>query len=136
MKAWIPLYCLLAGSCDAATGALLLAAPATVYSLLGLSPLPTPAVYASFVGAFVLAVGLTYLYPFLLAKTERVRRWEVVFETTAISRLAVASFLTVAILAGAMDPLWSLVLFTDLSLALFQLVYLRRLAGQERGANR
>lgn len=134
MKAWIPLYCLLAGSCDAATGALLLAAPATVYSLLGLSPLPTPAVYASFVGAFVLAVGLTYLYPFLLAKTERVRRWEVVFETTAISRLAVASFLTVAILAGAMDPLWSLVLFTDLSLALFQLVYLRRLAGQERGA--
>lgn len=134
MKAWIPLYCLLAGSCDAATGALLLAAPATVYSLLGLAPLPTPAVYASFVGAFVLAVGLTYLYPFLLAKTERVRRWEVVFETTAISRLAVASFLTVAILAGAMDPLWGLVLFTDLSLALFQLVYLRRLAAQERGA--
>ena len=136
MKSWIPFYCLLAGTCDAATGALLLAAPATVYSLLGLSPLPTPAVYASFVGAFVFAVGLTYLYPFLFAQKERQRRWEVVFESTAISRLAVASFLAVTILAGAMDPLWSLVLFTDLSLALFQIFYLRRLAAQERGADR
>ena len=52
------------------------------------------------------------------------------------SRLAVATFLSGTILTGRMDPLWSLVLFTDLSLALFQIVYLRRLAAQGRGAER
>ncbi len=60
-------------------------------ALLGLEPAPPPA-YASFIGAFVLAVGLAYLYPFLLAAAARAVRFRVVFEITAISRLAVASY--------------------------------------------
>lgn len=125
MKPWLGYYCLLAGACDAATGALLLAAPERVTALLRLEPAPPPA-YASFIGAFVLAVGVAYLYPFLLAAEERAARWRTVFETTAISRLAVASYLATAIGRGTLGASWSAVLLTDLALGVFQLAWLWR----------
>jgi len=126
LKAWIRIYCLLAGLCDAATGILLLAAPRFVFSLLGLEPLPSPPIYASFVGVFVLAVGLAYLYPWVISAAGRRERIRVVFEVTALSRLAVALFLGFAILDRALGLLWGIVLLTDFSLAGFQLFLLRR----------
>lgn len=126
----IRVYCLLAGSADAATGILLLAAPLRVVALLGLEPIPTEPILLSFVGAFVLAVGLAYLYPFALPAGRRAARIRVLLETTAISRLAVAAFLVAAILGGRLGAAWSTVLLTDLGLAVFQLAYLRR-AGAE-----
>lgn len=125
MKPWLSYYCILAGVCDASTGALLLGAPDRVTALLRLEPAPPPA-YAAFIGAFVLAVGLSYLYPFLLAAEERAARCRVVFETTAISRLAVASFLAAAIASGALGASWAAVLATDLALGGFQAAWLWR----------
>ena len=126
MKSWVRIYCLLAGLCDASTGVLLLAAPLFVVSLLGLEPVPAPPVYLAFVGAFVLAVGLAYLYPFVLSPARREERIRVLFEITAISRLAVASFLTWAIVGRQLGLAWGTVLLTDLLLASFQIYSLRR----------
>lgn len=128
MKSWLPIYCLAAGSADAATGLMLLAAPAFVFDRLGLGPLPAPPVYASFVGAFVLAVGLSYLYPLVLGARGLAARWRQLFETTAISRLSVAAFLALALWGGQLGAAWGLVLATDLGLALFQLYRLRMAA--------
>lgn len=126
MPRWIHIYCLLAGLCDAATGAALLAAPGWVFAALALGQLPTPAAYASFVGAFVLAVGLAYLYPWLLDGARRASRIRTMLEVTAISRLAVAVFLATALARGMLGPRWGLVLATDLGLGLFQLLLTAR----------
>lgn len=132
MKSWLPIYCLAAGSADAATGLLLLAAPGFVFARLGLEPLPAPPVYASFVGAFVLAVGLSYLYPLALGAAGLAARWRQLFETTAISRLAVAAFLAFAIPGGGLGAAWGLVLATDLGLAVFQLYRLKLAAAEAK----
>jgi hypothetical protein len=132
MKPWLRIYCLLAGSADGATGLLLLAAPGFVFARLGLGPLPAPPVYASFVGAFVLAVGVSYLYPLALGVAGLAARWRQLFETTAISRLAVALFLAAAIGTGRLGPAWGLVLATDLGLAFFQLYRLRLAAAEAK----
>jgi hypothetical protein len=126
MKTWIRTYCLLAGLCDAATGAALLAAPGWVFAALALGPLPAPAAFASFVGAFVLAVGLAYLYPWLLDAGRRASRIQTVLEVTALSRLSVAAFLAVALARGLLAPWWGVVLATDLGLGLFQLTLTSR----------
>lgn len=126
MRSWLAIYCLLAGACDASTGILLLAAPRQVSALLHLEPVPLP-VYASFIGVFVLGVGLAYLYPFLLGASGREQRLGVVLETTAISRLGVAIFLGTAMAQGRLGLAWSIVMATDLSLGLFQLAWRRRM---------
>ncbi|MGC9225228.1 MAG: hypothetical protein ACP5E2_15045 [Terracidiphilus sp.] len=55
-------YQLLTGLSDASTGALLMVAPALTLQLLHLRALPSQLVYLSFVGAFVLPVGMAHLY--------------------------------------------------------------------------
>ena len=123
-------YCLLAGLGDATTGLLLLLAPIRVAALLGIAP--APPFYLSFVGAFVLAVGLSYLYPFALAAPRRPGRLLAALEITAIARLSVASFLAASLAAGSGVRGFVPVLATDLSLAAFQLLWLsRRGAGEQ-----
>jgi hypothetical protein len=120
----------LGGGADAATGLLLLAAPARVLALLGApqpaaSPLATAMLPWRWVGVFVGAVGLAYLYP-LLPRWRNAARLRGVLEVTALLRAAVALFVTATLLASALPPGWWLVAATDAALAASQVALLRR----------
>jgi len=115
-----------AGLCDAATGVALVAAPLWTLGRMGIEPLPAEPVYLRWIGAFVLAVGLAYLYPFLLAPGRRAARLATVFEVTALARGAVALTAGGAILAGELAPAWAGVPLFDAALAVAQLVLLAR----------
>lgn len=81
----------------------------------------------SFVGAFVGAVGLSYLWA--LAQWRRSGSPAVlreVWKFTALVRLAAGGFAAFAILSGALEPGWWTVPAFDLSLAVLQLALLRR----------
>jgi hypothetical protein len=117
------------GLADAATGAVLVAAPLPALALLRISPLPSEPVYLRWIGAFVLAVGASYLYPFALrdgGEARRRARLAVVFETTALARGAVALVAGGALAAGALDPSWLGVPLFDAAVAGIQLEWLRR----------
>ncbi len=116
----IAVYCLLAGACDAVTGALLVSAPIATLRLMGIAELPVEPIYMRFIGVFVGSVGLAYLYPFLF-RGGSVSRQTVVLEVTALVRLGVALFLGVSIARAALAPAWSIVLLTDLALATAQI---------------
>ena len=126
MRRWPLVYSALAGACDTLTGVLLVVAPATTLYLMGLTSIPAEAVWLRWIGAFVGAVGLTYLYPFALPAAGRRSRLAVVLEATALIRLVVATFVGVALLRGWLETGWISVLATDLVLALAQLAILRR----------
>jgi hypothetical protein len=116
------LFCLIAGLGDAATGILLIAAPALVLRLLGISG-PADDVFLRFVGVFVGCVGLAYLYPWTLRRRGRLRA---AIEITAGVRLAVAAFLLVAVIRGAMAAPWMTVGGYDALVAAVQLALLSR----------
>jgi len=123
MRKLILSYCLLAGLCDAATGALLVASPGRVLVLMRVGAPPAEPVYLRFIGVFVASVGLAYLYPLVFGAAGRLA---VVFEVTALVRAAVALFVTVAVAAGALTPPWLSVAFTDAAFAVLQLGLLRK----------
>lgn len=129
MQRLLPIYCLLAGGCDTLTGLLLVASPSTTLAILGVGQ-PTPDDPATFflrwIGVFVAAVGMAYLYPLLLPPSARRRRLRPVLELTTLVRLGVALFLAARLVGGDADPAWVTVMLTDLGLALFQLEILRR----------
>jgi hypothetical protein len=116
------LFCLFAGLGDAATGILLVATPALVLRLLGIGTV-TDEVLLRFVGVFVACVGLTYLYPWVLRRRGRLRP---AMEITAGIRLAVAVFLAITVLRGAMDEAWIPVGGYDALVAAAQLALLAR----------
>ena len=120
------LFCLVAGGGDAATGLLLVAAPALVLRLLGIASSGDLA-YLRFVGVFVGCVGLAYLFPWLSRDgARRSRRMVSAVEMTAAVRLAVALFLGVAVAVGALDPPWATVGVYDAVVAVAQLGLLAR----------
>jgi len=129
---WLAVFCLLAGLGDALTGLLLLIAPAFTLALMGIATAPstssTELTYLRFVGVFVGSVGLSYLYPFFLSPAGRLHRWRVVLEVTALVRLAVGLFLTASLMVGDLPLGWISVPCTDFTLAVVQLLILRRLA--------
>ncbi len=118
------LFCLLAGACDLATGVLLMLDPAATLALMGIGGRLAEPVHLRLAGAFVGAVGLAYLYPFLTADPGR--RLPVVIEVTALVRAAVAAFVAAAVAARALAPGWLLVTAFDAGLAAAQLLLLRR----------
>lgn len=127
MTRGLKLYCLAAGACDAATGLLLVAAPALTLRLMGISALPAEPIFLRFVGVFVGAVGLAYLYPFWLDPARRLARLTGVLEMTALVRLLVGTFVAMSLVLGALALPWASVALTDLGLATAQLVLLGRL---------
>ena len=115
------------GLCDAATGAALIAAPLWTLARMGIDPLPAEPVFLRWIGAFVLAIGLAYLYPFLLRGAGRRRaRLATVFEVTAIARGLVALTAGGAIAAGALPLAWLGVPLFDAAVAIAQVVLLAR----------
>ena len=118
---WLPAYQWLAGLCDTATGLLLVFAPAWTLKLMAVQMPPQPMAFASFVGAFVLSVGLAYFYAARLPLTlANASRWQAVWFLTALTRTLVAVFLTSQIIIGRMEHAWLAVAFTDGALAAFQ----------------
>ena len=122
------LFCAIAGSGDAATGLLLVSAPALVLRLLGIAHADGESlVFLRFVGVFVGCVGLAYFYPWLMRdRLRRAGRVVAAFEITAGFRLAVALFLGVAVAAGALDLPWVTVGVYDAVVGLVQLGLLAR----------
>jgi len=116
-----------AGALDFCTGLGLLLAPALMLRLMGVKEVFGDLVYLRFVGAFVFAVGFSYLWAL------RRRRMSgdstllrATLEITIIFRLAAGSFGAWAILQGWLVPAWASVPLTDFFLAAAQGWLLRR----------
>lgn len=121
------LFCAIAGGGDAATGLLLVAAPALVLRLLGIARPDGNLVFLRLVGVFVGCVGLSYLYPWLVRdRLGRDGRVMATVEITAGFRLAVALFLGIAVAIGSLELPWVTVGAYDAIVALTQIGLLLR----------
>ena len=118
----LKLWSLCMGGMDACTGLLLVFAPALVLRLLGIAP---PAgeglVFVSWIGIFVMSVGLSYG----LALGGNASRGEAVWIFTALVRTMVAAFLTIKCLGGSLAAAWLIVAASDAFVAAGQWVILR-----------
>jgi hypothetical protein len=120
-------YQLVAGVSDASTGALLIAAPLFTIRTLGLAVPRDATPFLSFIGAFVLAVGLGYLYgALLMRRTRGTQRLEAVWLLTAMIRSSVAIFVLAAVLNGSLDPGWLTIALFDGICVVIQAHGLRR----------
>lgn len=109
------------GGMDAVTGLLLVLQPRTVLRLLDITPpAPEAMVFVSWIGVFVMAMGVSYG----LALGWR-ERGETVWLVTALVRLMVAGFLLVRILDGSLQANWLIVAGADATVAVTQLLLLR-----------
>jgi hypothetical protein len=93
---------------------------------MGVGRVPTDAVLVSFIGAFVLSVGLSYLlflsYPESRGAGERVRTLWLI---TGVQRICVALFVALAAISKRLEAAWLLVSVYDLAIAVVQLAILR-----------
>lgn len=120
-------YQLVAGFSDTSTGALLIAAPVFTIRAMGLTVPQDATPFLSFIGAFVLAVGLSYLYgALLIRRTSGVHRLEAVWLLTAIIRSSVAIFVLAAVLKGTLAPGWLTIAIFDGICVVIQARGLRR----------
>jgi len=112
---------------DTATGILLIVIPGLALRLINLH-VPDDAIpYFSFVGAFVLSVGLACLYGALvMARRGSPCKLEVVWLLTAITRASVAIFLVAQVTAHLLEAGWLTVAAFDAACVLFQAVGLRK----------
>ena len=124
---WLLVYQLVAGLSDTSTGALLIAAPLFTLRMMGLV-VPSDAMpFLSFIGAFVLAVGLAYLYgALLIRRTRGPSKLETVWLLTAMIRSSVAIFVVAAVLNGSLAPGWLTIAAFDGICVLIQARGLRR----------
>lgn len=122
------LYQYVAGLCDTGTGLLLIAAPAWTLGLMGLSTVPQPVAFIRYIGVFVLAVGLTYLWAALrwpLTGHADIA-WSTQWKITALVRSLVAVFVLWQVAAAALEFRWISVGATDGTFALIQIFGLRK----------
>lgn len=120
-------YQCLAGLSDTATGALLCLAPRFTLQLMGLHPAAEATPYISYIGAFVLSVGISYLYgAFLIAADAPSARTEMVWLLTAFTRSAVAIYVLKSVLAGDLEFGWITVAAFDAACAVVQAIGLRK----------
>jgi hypothetical protein len=126
-RAWVLLYHYCAGFSDTLTGLLLLFAPAWTLHRMGVTQVPQPLFFVSYIGVFVLCVGATYLW---VPASRLARGWSSCWRTqwfiTALFRAAVALFVLSEIVTGVMEHAWAAVAVTDAVFAAIQLIGLRR----------
>ncbi len=109
------------GVMDALTGMLLIVAPSVVLGPLGIpEPSRDALVFLSWIGVFVMSVGLSY--PMALGRRGG---GEAVWAFTALVRMCVALFITVNIVSGGLAVAWGLVGISDGLVGLVQIVILR-----------
>jgi hypothetical protein len=116
---WLSLYQYAAGLCDTCTGLLLVFVPGWTLRLMRIGVAPQPIEFASFIGIFVLGVGLTYLwFPITLQRPAAPihSQWRI----TALVRTLVAIFLLSEVFSGKMEFGWIVVALSDGTLALIQ----------------
>jgi hypothetical protein len=117
----IVIYQLVAGLSDTVTGALLLFVPGLTLHLMHVSAGAAALPFLSYIGAFVLSVGIAYLYGISLAMHAGSRaKLEVVWLLTALTRGLVALFVTSSIVRGSLETGWIDVALWDGLLALVQ----------------
>lgn len=115
------------GLSDTATGTLLYLAPVLTLRLLGLRVDGDPGPWISYIGAFVLAIGLSCLYgAYLVVQRAPAERLEVVWLLTAFTRSAVAIYLFKAVLIADLEPSWLSVAAFDGACVVVQAIGLRR----------
>ena len=120
-------YQLITGFSDTSTGLLLILAPALTLRLMHLQAASGALPFLSYIGSFVLSVGLACLYGGLLAtRAASSQKLEVVWVLTAITRAIVAIFLISSVLSGALESGWITVAAFDGVLALVQTFGLSR----------
>jgi hypothetical protein len=120
-------YQLLIGLCDTMTGALLIIAPDFALQLMGLHVPADALPFLSFIGAFVLSVGLACLYgAWIIARRGSPCKLEVVWLLTAITRASVAILVFAQILAHTLEAGWMGVALFDGACVLLQAIGLRK----------
>ncbi|RZU43667.1 hypothetical protein [Edaphobacter modestus] len=121
-------YQILTGLSDASTGVLLIVAPTTTLHMMRLHAPQDSLPYLSYVGVFVLSVGIACLYGGVLLTTRPVlvQKLEAVWLLTAITRGLVAIFVVAKIFSGSLEPGWMTVALTDGAIALLQTIGLAR----------
>ena len=117
-------YQLITGLSDTSTGLLLVFAPALTLHLMKLQVAPEALPFLSYVGVFVLSVGIACLYGgTVIHRTEKL---EVVWLLTAVTRALVALFVLAKILEGKLQPGWVTVAITDALFASIQVFGLQK----------
>lgn len=107
-------YQWLIGVSDTATGALLMVAPRETLEMMHLHASDSDLPYLSYIGAFVLSVGMACLYgAYLLHRNRWAGRLETVWLLTAMTRASVAVLVTAQILAGTLEAGWLTVAIFD-----------------------
>ncbi len=120
-------YQLLVGLSDTSTGLLLIVAPSLTLHMMKLPVLANTPPFLSFIGAFVLSVGLACFYGALLAtRPVSTPKLETVWLLTAITRASVALVLCAKIFTGDLASGWATVAISDGAIALLQLIGLSR----------
>ena len=113
-----------AGGIDFCSGLGLAIIPAQLLPLMGLAvPEAEALIWLRWVGAFVWAVGASYLLALMLGGEARLRT---LLELTIPFRLSAAVFSTVAIASGWLSLGWASVPVTDFTLLATQVWLLRR----------
>jgi hypothetical protein len=116
-------YQLLIGLSDTSAGALLIVAPEMTLRLIRLHVPADALPFLSFIGAFVLSVGLACLYgAFLMARKASPCKLEVIWLLTAITRASVAIFVLTQILANTLEAGWLTIAVTDGACVLIQAI--------------
>jgi len=120
---FVILLSLAAGLLDATTGALLVTIPETTLHLFG-ATLPGGGgdILMRFVGAFVMGVGLSYLWGLATPRfDQRAHRLHGVWGATAAIRTCIAAFTLTAVATKHLEPAWLVVGASDATLALIQI---------------
>ncbi|MCU0792793.1 MAG: hypothetical protein MUE42_08095, partial [Opitutaceae bacterium] len=100
-----------AGAMDAATGLGLVLLPGFTLRMMGVAaPTGDALVFLRWVGAFVGAVGASYLIALIRGGTMRLRE---VFVFTLVFRVAAGGYAAWAVASGALDWRWITVALTD-----------------------
>lgn len=121
---WARRLALGAGAMDFSTGLGLVFAPAFVLPLMHVAvPSGDGLVFLRWTGAFVGAVGASYLLAWMRGGRARLRA---VLEFTIVFRLAAGGFSAVAIMLGWLSPAWVSVPAADLALVAAQAWLLTR----------
>ena len=114
-------YQTICGLSDTGTGLLLIFSPALTLHLMKLQAVPDTLPFLSYIGVFVLSVGITCLYgAFLALRPAAVEKLETVWLLTAMTRGLVALFVVVKVVSGDLESGWITVAITDALFATIQ----------------
>jgi len=120
-------YQLLTGLSDTITGILLMFSPALALGLMRLSLPSSSLPLLSYIGAFVLSVGIACLYgAYLVTRQTFAQKLEVVWLLTAITRGLVTIFIVWKVTSGVLEAGWLSVAISDGTFAMIQGIGLYR----------